>query len=83
MPDESHSYIPTLAEFFRDVYKQDVLLFVDNVFRFLQAGSEVFTLLGRMPSAFGVPPTLASKMGYIQEHIVATLTGSIISPQAI
>jgi len=73
----------TLAEFFRDVYKQDVLLFVDNVFRFLQAGSEVSTLLGRMPSAVGYQPTLASEMGYIQERIVATLTGSITSIQAI
>jgi len=73
----------TIAEFFRDVYKQDVLLFVDNVFRFLQAGSEVSTLLGRMPSAVGYQPTLASEMGYIQERIVATLIGSITSIQAI
>merc|ERR1719437_328770 len=73
----------TIAEYFRDVFKQDILLFVDNVFRFLQAGSEVSTLLGRMPSAVGYQPTLATEMGSFQERITATLAGSITSIQAI
>jgi F-type H+-transporting ATPase subunit beta len=72
-----------MAEYFRDVYKSDILIFVDNVFRFLQAGSEVSTLLGRMPSAVGYQPTLASEMGYFQERIVATVWGSITSIQAV
>ena len=71
------------AEYFRDVYSQDVLIFVDNVFRFLQAGSEVSTLLGRMPSAVGYQPTLSTDMGCFQERIVATRSGSITSIQAI
>lgn len=73
----------SMAEFFRDVFQQDVLVFVDNVFRFLQAGSEVSTLLGRMPSAVGYQPTLASEMGAFQERIAANLSGSITSIQAI
>ena len=73
----------SMAEYFRDAFAQDVLIFVDNVFRFLQAGSEVSTLLGRMPSAVGYQPTLASEMGSFQERIVATKTGSITSIQAI
>ena len=73
----------TMAEFFRDVFKQDVLVFVDNVFRFLQAGSELSTLLGRMPSAVGYQPTLATEMGAFQERIIAALWGSITSIQAI
>jgi F-type H+-transporting ATPase subunit beta len=72
-----------MAEYFRDAFGQDVLIFVDNVFRFLQAGSEVSTLLGRMPSAVGYQPTLATEMGAFQERIVATLGGSITSIQAI
>jgi len=72
-----------LAEYFRDACYQDVLIFVDNVFRFLQAGSEVSTLLGRMPSAVGYQPTLATEMSCFQERIVATNTGSITSVQAI
>jgi len=72
-----------IAEYFRDAFSQDVLIFIDNVFRFLQAGSEVSTLLGRMPSAVGYEPTLASEMGTIQERIVATSSGSITSIQAI
>lgn len=72
-----------LAEYFRDAFCQDVLIFVDNVFRFLQAGSEVSTLLGRMPSAVGYQPTLSTEMGSFQERIVATLAGSITSIQAI
>jgi F-type H+-transporting ATPase subunit beta len=72
-----------MAEFFRDAFSQDVLVFVDNVFRFLQAGSEVSTLLGRMPSAVGYQPTLATEMGSFQERITATLAGSITSIQAI
>ena len=72
-----------MAEYFRDAFGQDVLIFVDNVFRFLQAGSEVSTLLGRMPSAVGYQPTLASEMGAFQERIVATTQGSITSIQAI
>merc|ERR1712050_599014 len=73
----------TMAEYFRDVFKQDILIFVDNVFRFLQAGSEVSTLLGRMPSAVGYQPTLATEMGNFQERIVATVWGSITSIQAV
>ena len=72
-----------MSEYFRDAFRQDVLIFVDNVFRFLQAGSEVSTLLGRMPSAVGYQPTLASEMGSFQERIVATKAGSITSIQAI
>jgi F-type H+-transporting ATPase subunit beta len=71
------------AEYFRDTYSQDVLIFMDNVFRFLQAGSEVSTLLGRMPSAVGYQPTLSTDMGSFQERIVATTSGSITSIQAI
>jgi F0F1-type ATP synthase beta subunit len=73
----------TLAEYFRDMFGQDVLVFIDNVFRFVQAGSEVSTLLGRMPSAVGYQPTLSTEMGCFQERIVATITGSITSIQAI
>jgi F-type H+-transporting ATPase subunit beta len=73
----------TMAEYFRDVQRQDVLLFVDNVFRFTQAGSEVSTLLGRMPSAVGYQPTLADEMGVLQERITSTRGRSITSLQAI
>jgi len=73
----------TMAEYFRDVQKQDVLLFVDNIFRFTQAGSEVSTLLGRMPSAVGYQPTLADEMGVLQERITSTRGHSITSMQAI
>ena len=73
----------TVAEYFRDVEGQDVLLFVDNIFRFTQAGSEVSALLGRMPSAVGYQPTLASEMGELQERITSTKRGSITSVQAI
>ena len=73
----------TLAEYFRDVEEQDVLLFIDNIFRFSQAGSEVSALLGRMPSAVGYQPTLASEMGELQERITSTHSGSITSVQAI
>ena len=73
----------TVAEYFRDVNKQDVLLFIDNIFRFTQAGSEVSALLGRMPSAVGYQPTLATEMGELQERITSTNTGSITSVQAI
>lgn len=73
----------TLAEYFRDVEHQDVLLFVDNIFRFTQAGSEISALLGRIPSAVGYQPTLASDMGELQERITSTLEGSITSVQAI
>ncbi len=73
----------TMAEYFRDVQKQDVLLFVDNIFRFTQAGSEVSTLLGRMPSAVGYQPTLAVEMGELQERITSTKGHSITSLQAI
>jgi len=73
----------TMAEYFRDVKNQDVLLFVDNVFRFVQAGSEVSTLLGRMPSAVGYQPTLASEMGQLQERITSTKGRSITSLQAV
>lgn len=73
----------TLAEYFRDESKQDVLLFVDNIFRFTQAGSEVSTLLGRIPSAVGYQPTLATDMGALQERITSTTDGSITSIQAV
>jgi F-type H+-transporting ATPase subunit beta len=73
----------TVAEYFRDVANQDVLLFIDNIFRFSQAGSEVSALLGRMPSAVGYQPTLASEMGELQERITSTKDGSITSVQAI
>src|ERR1700754_565497 len=73
----------TMAEYFRDVQKQDVLLFIDNIFRFTQAGSEVSTLLGRMPSAVGYQPTLADEMGELQERITSTRGRSIPSMQAI
>ena len=73
----------TAAEYFRDFSKQDVLLFVDNIFRFTQAGSEVSALLGRMPSAVGYQPTLANEMGELQERITSTKDGSITSVQAI
>ena len=73
----------TMAEYFRDVGGQDVLLFVDNIFRFIQAGSEVSALLGRMPSALGYQPTLANDIGALQERITSTKTGSITSVQAV
>jgi F-type H+-transporting ATPase subunit beta len=73
----------TMAEYFRDVNKQDVLLFIDNIFRFVQAGSEVSALLGRMPSAVGYQPTLATEMGGLQERITSTKLGSITSIQAV
>jgi F-type H+-transporting ATPase subunit beta len=73
----------TMAEYFRDKEKKDVLLFIDNIFRFVQAGSEVSTLLGRMPSAVGYQPTLASEMGAFQERITNTINGSITSVQAV
>ncbi len=73
----------TMAEYFRDVQKQDVLLFVDNIFRFIQAGSEVSALLGRMPSAVGYQPTLANDIGALQERIASTKDGSITSVQAV
>jgi F-type H+-transporting ATPase subunit beta len=73
----------TMAEYFRDVNKQDVLLFIDNIFRFTQAGSEVSALLGRMPSAVGYQPTLATEMGALQERITSTTKGSITSIQAV
>jgi len=73
----------TMAEYFRDVNNQDVLLFVDNIFRFTQAGSEVSALLGRMPSAVGYQPTLATEMGALQERITSTTKGSITSIQAV
>lgn len=73
----------TMAEYFRDVNKQDVLLFIDNIFRFVQAGSEVSALLGRMPSAVGYQPTLATEMGALQERITSTTEGSITSIQAV
>jgi F-type H+-transporting ATPase subunit beta len=73
----------TMAEYFRDVNRQDVLLFVDNIFRFVQAGSEVSALLGRMPSAVGYQPTLATEMGALQERITSTNLGSITSIQAV
>jgi F-type H+-transporting ATPase subunit beta len=73
----------TVAEYFRDVEGQDVLVFIDNIFRFTQAGSEVSALLGRMPSAVGYQPTLATEMGELQERITSTNKGSITSVQAI
>jgi F-type H+-transporting ATPase subunit beta len=73
----------TMAEYFRDVEKRDVLLFVDNIFRFSQAGSEVSALLGRMPSAVGYQPNLATEMGALQERITSTKDGSITSVQAV
>jgi F-type H+-transporting ATPase subunit beta len=73
----------TMAEYFRDEEGQDVLLFIDNIFRFVQAGSEVSALLGRMPSAVGYQPTLATEMGQLQERITSTNKGSVTSVQAI
>jgi len=73
----------TMAEYFRDVQNQDVLLFIDNIFRFVQAGSEVSTLLGRMPAAVGYQPTLADEMGQLQERITSTRGRSITSLQAV
>ena len=73
----------TMAEYYRDVNHQDVLLFIDNIFRFTQAGSEVSALLGRMPSAVGYQPTLATEMGALQERITSTKKGSITSVQAV
>jgi F-type H+-transporting ATPase subunit beta len=73
----------TMAEYFRDVGGQDVLLFIDNIFRFIQAGSEVSALLGRMPSAVGYQPTLANEMGALEERITSTRSGSITSVQAV
>ena len=73
----------TMAEYFRDVQNRDVLLFIDNIFRFVQAGSEVSTLLGRMPSAVGYQPTLAQEMGALQERITSTSKGSVTSVQAV
>ena len=73
----------TMAEYFRDKEHQDVLLFIDNIFRFTQAGSEVSALLGRMPSAVGYQPTLATEMGALQERITSTKEGSITSVQAV
>jgi F-type H+-transporting ATPase subunit beta len=73
----------TMAEYFRDVNKQDVLLFIHNIFRFVQAGSEVSALLGRMPSAVGYQPTLSTEMGGLQERITSTTQGSITSIQAV
>ena len=73
----------SMAEYFRDEQKKDVLLFIDNIFRFIQAGSEVSTLLGRMPSAVGYQPTLANDLGELEERIASTKNGSITSVQAI
>src|SRR4029079_19746177 len=73
----------TMAEYFRDQGGQDVLLFIDNIFRFVQAGSEVSALLGRMPSAVGYQPTLETEMGELQDRITSTKRGSITSVQAI
>lgn len=73
----------TIAEYFRDVKKQNVLLFIDNIFRFIQAGSEVSALLGRMPGAVGYQPTLANELGELQERIASTKDGSITSVQAV
>ena len=73
----------TMAEYFRDEENRDVLLFIDNIFRFVQAGSEVSTLLGRMPSAVGYQPTLAEEMGALQERITSTGRGSVTSVQAV
>jgi F-type H+-transporting ATPase subunit beta len=73
----------TMAEYFRDRERQDVLLFIDNIFRFVQAGSEVSSLLGRMPSAVGYQPTLATDLGKLQERIASTSNGSVTSVQAV
>src|SRR4029078_10311167 len=73
----------TMAEYFRDQEKKNVLLFIDNIFRLVQAGSEVSAILGRMPSAVGYQPTLASEMGAFQERITSTINGSITSIQAV
>ena len=73
----------TMAEYFRDEQHQNVLLFIDNIFRFTQAGSEVSALLGRMPSAVGYQPTLATEMGELQERIASTKNGSVTSVQAV
>src|SRR5207237_8321870 len=73
----------TMAEYFRDTEGRDLLVFIDNIFRFVQAGSEVSALLGRMPSAVGYQPTLATEMGQLQERITSTRNGSITSVQAI
>src|SRR5699024_2008603 len=73
----------TLAEYFRDVEGQDVLVFIDNIFRFTQAGSDVSALLGRIPSAVGYQPTLATEMGQLQERITSTKKGSVTSIQAV
>ena len=73
----------TMAEYFRDVQRRDVLLFIDNIFRYVQAGSEVSAMLGRMPSAVGYQPTLANELGQLQERITSTRTGSITSVQAV
>jgi F-type H+-transporting ATPase subunit beta len=73
----------TMAEYFRDALNQDVLFFIDNIFRFTQAGSEVSALIGRMPSAVGYQPTLATEMGQLQERITSTRNGSITSIQAV
>ena len=73
----------TMAEYFRDEKHQDVLLFIDNIFRFTQAGSEVSALLGRIPSAVGYQPTLATEMGQLQERITSTKKGAITSIQAV
>ena len=73
----------TMAEYFRDTEHKDVLLFIDNIFRFVQAGSEVYTLLGRMPSAVGYQPSLANEMGSLQERITSTKSGSVTSVQAV
>src|SRR3978361_1874275 len=73
----------TMAEYFRDINKQDVLLFIDNIFRFMQAGSEVSALLGRMPSAVGYQPSLAREMGALEEGSTTTQKGSITSVQAV
>ena len=73
----------TMAEYFRDKEHQNVLLFIDNIFRFTQAGSEVSALLGRMPSAVGYQPTLATEMGELQERIASTKNGSVTSVQAV
>ena len=73
----------TMAEYFRDMENRDVLLFIDNIFRYVQAGSEVSAMLGRMPSAVGYQPTLANELGELQERITSTKTGSITSVQAV
>ena len=73
----------TMAEYFRDTEHRDVLLFIDNIFRFVQAGSEVSALLGRMPSAVGYQPTLSTEMGELQERIASTKAGSVTSVQAV